>query len=166
MADATHADMARPGGLFGLVQRANSALAAVPQSIALLALRFALAVPFLKSGWLKWDGFLTLSAGAKYVFQEEFKLHILGAEYAYPVPLTMAFLAGLGEIILPVLLIVGLGTRFAALGLLIMTAVIQLTVPEGWANFHLPWAAMALALIVYGGGRISADQAIGLNIRR
>lgn len=39
-----------------------------------------------------------------------------------------------------------------------MTAVIQITVPEGWANFHLPWAAMALALVVFGGGRLSLDQ--------
>jgi putative oxidoreductase len=163
MANATQADLTGGGGLSGLIHWANGMLACVPRSLSLLLLRIALAVPFLKSGWLKWDGFLTLSAGAKYVFQEEFKLHILGAEYSYPFPLTMAFLAGLGEIILPILLILGLGTRFAALGLLGMTVVIQLTVPEGWANFHLPWAAMAIALIVFGGGRLSADQAIGLN---
>ena len=70
----------------------------------------------------------------------------------------MATLAGISEIVLPVLLVLGLGTRFAALGLLLMTAVIQLTVPEGWANFHLPWAAMALALIVFGGGAASLDR--------
>lgn len=39
------------------------------------------------------------------------------------------------------LLVIGLATRFSALGLLIMTGVIQLVVPEAWANFHLPWAA-------------------------
>ena len=38
-----------------------------------------------------------------------------------------------------------------------MTAIIQITVPEGWANFHLPWAAMALTLVVFGGGRIGLD---------
>ncbi len=47
-----------------------------------------------------------------------------------------------------------------------MTAVIQLTVPEGWANFHLPWAAMALTLAVYGGGPLALDRAIGLGARR
>ena len=36
-----------------------------------------------------------------------------------------------------------------------MTAIIQITVPEGWANFHLPWAAMALTLAVFGGGKIA-----------
>jgi len=51
-------------------------------------------------------------------------------------------------------------TCLAALGLLAMTAVIQLTVPEGWANFHLPWAAMALALVAFGGGAASLDRLI------
>ncbi len=127
MADATHADMPKMSGISGLVEWANSLLASIPQSLALLVLRVALAVPFLKSGWLKWDGFLTLSMGAQYVFQEEFRLHIFGSQFAYPFPLTVAFLAGLAEIILPLLLILGLGTRFAAFGLLIMTGVIQLT---------------------------------------
>jgi putative oxidoreductase len=73
----------------------------------------------------------------------------------------MAWAASVGEIVLPILLVVGLFTRFAALGLLAMTIVIQLTIPEGWANFHLPWAAMALALMVYGGGSLAADRALG-----
>jgi hypothetical protein len=59
-----------------------------------------------------------------------------------------------------ILLLAGLATRFAALGLLIMTGVIQLTVPEGWANFHLPWAAMLFAILVYGPGELSADRLI------
>ena len=70
----------------------------------------------------------------------------------------MAWGSSLAEIILPVLLVVGLGTRFAATGLLLMTALIQLTIPDGWANFHLPWAAMALAIIVIGPGKISLDR--------
>lgn len=166
MADASHAGVSRTGGLIGMVQGAASLIAAIPQALPLLALRVALAVPFFKSGLTKWDGFLNLSLGAKFLFQEEFKLHILGSQYSYPAPIVMAYLAGIGEIVLPILLVLGLGTRFAALGILIMTAIIQLTVPDGWANFHLPWAAMALALMVYGGGKLSADQAIGLNRTR
>lgn len=139
------------------ILRAESLLASVPPSLPLLALRLALAVPFFKSGLTKWDGFLTLSTGAEYLFQEEFKLHILGNQFSYPFPLTMAAAAGIGELILPILLVLGFGTRFAALGLLLMTVVIQLTIPDGWANFHLPWAAMALALMVFGSGRIAID---------
>ena len=66
---------------------------------------------------------------------------------------------------LPVLLVLGIGTRFAALGILAMTAVIQITVPEGWANFHLPWAAMALALVVWGGGALSLDRLLSRRAR-
>ena len=117
-------------------------------------------MPFFKSGLTKWSGFLQLSDGARYLFAQEFKLHILGNEIAYPFPVAMATASGICEIVLPILLAVGLGTRFAALGLLAMTAVIQLTVPDGWANFHLPWAAMALTLAVFGGGRVSMDSLI------
>ena len=137
--------------------RAEAWLAAIPHALPLLALRFALAVPFYKSGLTKWDGFLQLSGGAEFLFASEFKLHILGNQYSYPFPLAAAYGAGIAEIVLPVLLVLGLFTRFAALGLLVMTAVIQITVPEGWANFHLPWAAMALALVVFGGGRMALD---------
>ncbi|RFC67921.1 MULTISPECIES: DoxX family protein [Mesorhizobium] len=143
------------------IKRLEAALAAIPSCLPLLALRVALAVPFFKSGLTKWEGFLTLSAGAQYLFSEEFKLHILGNEYPYPFPSLMAHLSGIAEITLPILLVLGLGTRFAALGLLAMTAIIQLTVPEGWANFHLPWAAMALTLVVFGGGKLALERVLG-----
>lgn len=121
-------------------------------------LRVALALPFFKSGLTKWDGFLSLSATASYLFQEEFKLHLFGQAYSLPAPQALAWASGVAEIMLPILLILGLGTRLSALGLLGMTAVIQLIVPDGWANFHLPWAAMAIALIAIGPGRLSLDH--------
>jgi putative oxidoreductase len=135
-----------------LYRRADDLIAAIPASLALLVLRVALAVPFFRSGLTKWDGFLSVSPGTRFLFANEFKLHIFGQAYAYPFPLLMAWAASIGEIVLPILLVIGLFTRFAALGLFVMTIIIQLTVPAGWANFHLPWAAMALALMVYGGG--------------
>ena len=109
----------------------------IPLSLTMLALRFALAVPFWKSGLTKWDGFLNISFGAKQLFAEEFKLHIFGAEIPYPAPELVATLSAIAEVSFPVLLVLGLGARYAALGLLGMTAIIQLTVPDGWANFHL-----------------------------
>jgi putative oxidoreductase len=129
--------------------------------LAQTALRLALAVPFFKSGLTKWDGFLQLSDGAEALFSEEFKLHLFGAEIPYPAPHAMAFASGCMEILLPILLVLGLGTRLAAFGLLGMTAIIQLTIPDGWANFHLIWAASALALIAYGPGPLSLDALIG-----
>ena len=67
-------------------------------------------------------------------------------------------LATLAEHALPVLLVLGLGTRFAALGLLAMTAVIQIFVyPSAWQTHGL-WAACLLALIAEGPGRWSLDH--------
>lgn len=166
MTGINHIPMAHKAGAGGVIRRIETTVAAIPEALPLLALRLAIAVPFFKSGLTKWDGFLTLSNGARYLFTQEFSLHIFGNQYPYPAPILMATLAGIGEIALPILLVLGLGTRFAALGILLMTAVIQLTVPEGWANFHLPWAAMALALAVYGGGPLALDRLLGLGTRK
>lgn len=127
-----------------------------PASLTQFVLRIALAVPFLKSGLLKWDGFLSLGDTAIYLFTDEFRLHLPGGPYPFPAPVVAALLSALAETTLPVLLIIGLGTRLAAAALLAMTAVIQLTVPEGWP-VHLTWAAMALALMAHGPGRIALD---------
>ena len=143
-----------------MLRTALHGLARVASAIAPPLLRLALALPFFRSGLTRWDGFLSLSPSAAYLFAEEFKLHIFGAVYGFPAPVVVAHLVGTAEIVLPILLVLGLGTRFVALGLLAMTAVIQLVVPTGWANFHLPWAAMAIAIIALGGGRLSLDHLI------
>jgi putative oxidoreductase len=143
-----------------LLQEMVDGLARVASVAAPPVLRIALAVPFFRSGLTKWDGFLTLSPAAAYLFEDEFKLHVFGRVHDFPFPLVVAWFDGLAEIVLPVLLVVGLATRFSALAILVMTAVIQLVVPEGWANFHLPWAAMAIALIALGPGRLSLDHLV------
>ncbi|MBA8907556.1 DoxX family protein [Aminobacter ciceronei] len=140
-------------------------LAWAAYGIAPLALRIALAVPFFRSGLTKWDGFLSLSPAASFLFEEQFKLHIFGNVYDIPAPDTLALFDGAAEIVLPILLVIGLATRFSALGLLAMTGVIQLVVPDGWANFHLPWAAMAIALIAIGPGPLSIDHLIAMIFR-
>lgn len=141
-----------------VVRGATERLARVAGVLAPPLLRVALAVPFLKSGLTKWDGFLSLSPAASYLFEDEFKLHLFGHAYDFPVPGLFAYLDGVAEIVLPLLLIVGLATRFSALALLVMTGVIQLVVPEGWANFHLPWAALAVAIMAVGPGKLSLDH--------
>lgn len=160
-AGTTAFETAQAGGIVGVIARIVDLFKLMPHSLVGLALRFAVAIPFYKSGLTKWDGFLQLSDSAVYLFSEEFKLHLFGAEIAYPAPALMAFMAGVGEVMLPVFLVLGLGTRFAALGLLGMTAIIQLTIPEAWANFHLPWAAMLLAILAHGPGKISLDHLVG-----
>ena len=148
----------RPIGL--LVDRASRLVQAVAlPSLVQLVMRLALAVPFWHSGILKWEGFLKLSDTAVTLFSDEFMLHLPGGPYHFPAPAVMAFLSGCGEIMFPILLVLGLGTRFAALGLLFMTLIVELTVPDGWP-IHLTWAAMALGIMAWGPGRISIDHVV------
>ncbi len=135
----------------------------VPASLALLVLRLTLALPFYKSGLTRWDGWFTLSFGAKALFSDEYRLHVFGQEIPFPQPELVATTASTAEIVLPILLAFGFLTRYAALGLLGMTAVIQLVYPDGWQNFHLPWAAMALAIMAFGPGALSIDRILGLD---
>jgi putative oxidoreductase len=126
-------------------------------SVTQLVLRVAVALPFWRSGQTKWTGWFQLSDSAIYLFEEEFRIHLFGQEYAYPLPQLTAYASALAEVILPVMLVLGLGTRFAALGIVLMTAMIQLTVPDGWETYHLPWAAMALAVVTFGPGKLAID---------
>lgn len=157
-------------GLIALMTAASRLVRAAAQpDLVQLAIRIALAVPFWRSGILKWDGFLQLNDTAVELFSQEFMLHLPGGPYPFPQPATMAFLSGCGEIIFPILLVLGLATRFAGLGLLLMTVVVELTVPDGWP-IHLTWAAMALAIMRHGSGRVSLDhlmaRALGLRAHR
>lgn len=147
------------GGILGLIGRLHHGLGLLPPALVLLVLRITVAIPFWRSGVNKWDGW-SITPGTQWLFEHEFKLHILGDTYPMPFPQLSAFLAGAGEILLPILLVLGLGTRFAAFGLLLMTAVIQLTIPDAWPTHHLPWAAMLLAIMTWGPGRLALDQAI------
>lgn len=142
----------------GFVERANAIVCMIaPPSLAQLVLRFGLAVPFWQSGVNKWDGFLQLNDVAVLLFSSELKLHLPGGPYSFPTPGVVAFASGSAEILLPILLVLGFATRFAALGLLGMTMIIQLTVPDGWP-IHVTWAAMALGIAAGGPGRISLDH--------
>ena len=140
-------------------------LALVGHAVAPPVLRIALAVPFFRSGMTRWDGLLSLSPSTTYLFEEEFKLHILGQEYGFPFPDVVAHITAMAEIALPALLVLGLATRFAALALLVMTGIIQLVVPDGWPTYHLPWAAMATSIIALGAGPLSLDHLIFERIR-
>jgi len=144
----------------GLIECGNAVVRAIAQpSLTQFVLRCGLAVPFWRSGVNKWDGFLQLNDVAILLFSSEFQLHLPGGPYPFPAPAVMAFAAGSAEILLPILLVLGLATRFAAFGLLVMTLIVQLTVPGGWP-LHVTWAAMALGIMAWGPGRASLDHLI------
>lgn len=129
----------------------------VPDWLASLVLRFGIAIPFWRSGLTKWDSFGVLSETPVVLFENEFMLHIWGQQHSFPFPTFMAYASSIGEIILPILVVLGLFTRFAGLGLLFMTLIIQLTFPDAWP-LHFTWAAMAIGVIYLGGKRISMDR--------
>src|ERR1700681_4310685 len=116
----TTADRFTPAGPVAGLRALLDWLAWLAAVLAPPLLRIALAVPFFRSGLTKWDGFLSLAPSAEYLFEEEFKLHLFGATYGFPMPDVIAFIDGLAEIVLPILLLVGLATRLSALGLLVM----------------------------------------------
>ena len=150
----------RQNGISWFIGRGNAVIRAIAQpSLTQLILRFGLAVPFWRSGVNKWDGFFQLNDVAILLFSSEFQLHLPGGPYPFPAPAVMAFAAGSAEVLLPVLLVLGLATRAAAFWLLLMTLIVQLTVPDGWP-LHLTWAAMALGLMAWGPGRLSLDHLI------
>ena len=87
------------------------------------------------------------------MFTDEYQLPLLRPAFA--ANLTLAI-----EITTPVLLVLGLLTRVAALVLLGMTAVIEIFVyPQAWPT-HIQWAAMLLVLLCRGAGNLSLDALI------
>ena len=140
-----------------VVQRYDTATAwlsgRVPESLMLLSVRIAFGGIFWRSGQTKVEpgSWFTLTDATRELFRTEY------AGVPLP-PVLAAPLANAAEHILPALLLAGLFTRLSALGLLGMTLTIQIFVyPDAWWPEHSLWVALALVLIVRGGGLFSAD---------
>jgi putative oxidoreductase len=128
----------------------------VPDDLLALVSRFSMAAIFFLSGRTKVQGFLTITDSAYELFRTEYKLPLVPPEIA-------AHLAAYAEHLFPLLLVLGLFTRFAALSLLGMTLVIQVFVyPDAWPT-HLSWAAALLFLVGRGGGALSLDRKLRLD---
>lgn len=143
-----------------------------PHSLLALLARFSIAAVFWSSGQTKVEGFVLnlvsgefvlgwpkLSDSALALFQDEYRLPFVPPDIAAP-------MAATAEHLLPVLILIGLGTRLSALGLLGMTAVIQLFVYPGAYATHGTWATVLLCLIVRGPGRLSLDHLLARHFKR
>jgi putative oxidoreductase len=139
-----------PSPKFEPIRRVIGWLDAVPYSLLALPLRLGAAVVFWNSAQTKlanWDTTIEL-------FTEEYKVPLLPPEIAANMALAI-------EVTTPVLLLLGLLTRPAALVLLGMTAVIEIFVyPQAWPT-HIQWAAMLLVLLCRGPGTFSLDYLLG-----
>jgi putative oxidoreductase len=123
----------------------------LPDALLLLVARVGIASVFFLSGRTKVEGLLTLKRTTFVLFRTEYALPLIDPDLA-------AHLATYGEHLFPILLVLGLLTRPAALALLGMTAVIEIFVyPDAWST-HLSWAGLLLPLIAYGGGAWSLDH--------
>lgn len=148
MSSLPHPSDIRPGPWARLGTRLATL---VPHDLLALVDRIAIAAIFWLSGRTKVDGWLHVTDGAVELFRTEYRLPLLPPEIA-------AHLAAYAEHAFPVLLVLGLFTRFAALALLGMTLVIQVFVyPDAWPT-HLSWAGLLLYLVGRGGGRLSVDR--------
>ncbi len=140
-------------GLQGRIGQLIAWLERLPLDPAALLARLCLGAVFFLSGRTKVEGWFSLKSSTFYLFEHEYALPVIPPELA-------AYLATFAEHSLPVLLWLGLGTRFAALGLLGMTLVIQTFVyPEAWVTHGL-WASGLLYLVLRGPGVVSLDHLI------
>jgi putative oxidoreductase len=132
-------------GLFGL-------LSDIPHDAIALIARFSVGAVFWQSGLTKLDGW-HVSDSAVYLFKTEYKLPLID-------PWAAAHIGAFSELFFPILLFVGLASRFAALALLCMTLVIEIFVyPDAWPT-HGTWAVCFLVVIARGPGLFSLDHLI------
>jgi len=120
------------------------------QPVAALLARAYVAEAFFKSGLTKlrdWD--ITLA-----LFQDEYQVPLLPPEVA-------AVMGTAGELVLPVLLLLGLGGRLGALGLLVVNVVAVLSLAEiapAAMQQHITWGVLLAGLAVFGSGHWSLDK--------
>ena len=115
-----------------------------------LSARAYLAWVFWKSGMTRWNDFVNGTFDTQ-IFLFELEHPVPGLD-----PSTAAHTALFGEIVLPILLILGLFGRFAAAGLLIMTAIIEFTYLQ--STTHIFWAFLAGTILIRGPGLLSVDH--------
>jgi len=128
------------------------------QPLALLGARLYVAWVFFAAGLTKlrdWDTTL-------FLFEEEYSVPLIPFELA-------AYLGTAGEILLPIILAFGLASRFSALGLTIVNVVAVISLAEiapAALYAHIIWAILLMQVVLFGGGKISLDHLLKLNLSR
>jgi len=158
--EVKHAPLVAESPLLRLRSRWNRVAAVasglIGHSFLALVCRFAIAAIFFLSGRTKVSGLLTITPGTYELFRNDYRIPLIPPEIA-------AHIAAYSEHFFPVLLVLGLATRGAALALLGMTTVIEVFVyPDAWPT-HLSWAGLMLYLIARGAGRFSLDRQFGID---
>jgi putative oxidoreductase len=153
-----------------------AACAIIPYALVALVLRLAIARAFFVDGQNRvsgpvipfdWQGFHT-SLVLPLQIKTEAVTSVFVPDLVLPVsPLAVAYLVAGGEFILPICILLGFATRFAAFGLLLVTVLLQVFVmPQALWSTHIYWASLLLVLISLGPGRLSLDALIRLIAKR
>jgi putative oxidoreductase len=122
------------------------------QPLALLAARFYVAWVFFVSGLTKlrdWDSTL-------FLFEEEYNVPFIPFELA-------AYLGTAGEIILPILLVLGVASRFGALSLSFVNVIAVVSLAEiapAALYMHVIWGLLLIQIVIFGAGRFSTDYLV------
>jgi putative oxidoreductase len=138
--------------LLSIAQRLGAGLSTLAPALDLL-IRVVVASVFFKAGLVKamsWDSTVSL-------FENVYEVPLLPPEFAA--------LLGTGvELIFPVLLVLGLGSRFAAFVLFVFNIVAVISYPdlgEVGLKDHQTWGLLLLVPLLHGPGRLSLDHLIG-----
>jgi putative oxidoreductase len=138
--------------MLGLIRSVDRRFARIPEAAVLLFVRVVAGHVFWAAGETRradgtWFG---LKDGQVDLFRDEF--HMPFPDIVAPVTMAM-------EHLLPILLVLGLFGRFAALGMAGMTLVIQLFIyPDAWWTEHSLWLGLLLTIMVRGPGTWSLDR--------
>jgi putative oxidoreductase len=153
-----------------------SACSFIPYALVALVLRFVIARVFFLNGQNMVEGPRVPINVQDYEFSMTLPLQVKAQTFSQfltnyadvPVPpLFGAYLVSYAEFFLPIFLVLGFATRFSALGLLVIVAMIQLYVlPEALWTLHIYWASILLVLLSLGPGQISIDHVIRWISRR
>jgi putative oxidoreductase len=120
------------------------------QPLAALLARLYVAKVFFLSGLTKLNDWGTTVA----LFTDEYKVPLLP-------PALAAAMGTAGELVLPVLLVLGLAGRFSALGLFVVNAVAVISLSEiapAALQQHILWGTLLMALAIYGLGPWAVDK--------
>jgi len=139
----------------------------IPYSLIALFARAITGLVFFRSGLTKVD-FSTMSVkpATFFLFDQEYKFRLLkflglsDSEFPFPATHLLAYTATFFELVMPLLIWAGFGTRVAATVLLAQTAVIETVYPDAYME-HALWAIALLGLMRFGPGLISVDAWLG-----
>jgi putative oxidoreductase len=138
----------RAVNLWGLLAGALDSL----RPLAALAARIYVGQAFFLSGLTKIRDWETTVA----LFTDEYKVPLLP-------PALAAVMGTTGELVLPVLLVLGLGGRFAALGLFVVNIVAVISLQEiapAALQQHIFWGSLLAGLAIFGPGNWSLERLV------